>query len=203
MAAKSGADVHHGATRLLLGLFDAAAAGIADWSEFDSEAERLSIEVCGLSCEELRAIIESSTFEIPTPEHRRLHQEASAFVWWGRRGGLRILALYGRPYFSLLARFRWGQVPIRGPYPAPCREAKGGGSLRPAPVGEGHPLRPRGLRAVFGRRARRPRELRGGDRQGRRQHTGLSRRKWLGSTAPGRTDEGRKRIRDVRDRCVR
>jgi hypothetical protein len=30
IAAKSVADVHHGATRRLLGLFDAAAAGIAD-----------------------------------------------------------------------------------------------------------------------------------------------------------------------------
>jgi hypothetical protein len=35
-----------------------------------------------------------------------MHQEASDFVWWGRRGGLRTLVLYGRPYFSLLARFR-------------------------------------------------------------------------------------------------
>ena len=38
-----GAEVHHGAPRCLLGLFDAAAAGLADWSEFDAEAERLSI----------------------------------------------------------------------------------------------------------------------------------------------------------------
>lgn len=31
--------------RCLLGLLDAAAAGLADYSEFDAEAERLSIEV--------------------------------------------------------------------------------------------------------------------------------------------------------------
>jgi hypothetical protein len=49
MAAESGADIHHGAPRCLLGLFDAAAEGLADWSEFDAEAERLSIEVRGLS----------------------------------------------------------------------------------------------------------------------------------------------------------
>jgi hypothetical protein len=79
MAAESGADVHHGAPRCLLGLFDAAAGDLADWSEFDAEAERLSIEVRGLSREDLRALIESSTLEIPTPEHRRLHQEASDF----------------------------------------------------------------------------------------------------------------------------
>src|SRR5215208_3037317 len=45
-------------------------------------------------------------------------------------------------------------------------------------------LRPRRLRAVPGGRARGPRALRGGDRVGRRQHTGLGRRKWPGSTAP-------------------
>jgi hypothetical protein len=112
MGAKSGVDVHHGAPRCLLGLFDAAVGGLADWSEFDAEAERWGIEIRGLSREDLRALIESSTREIPTTEHRWLHQEASAFVWWGRRGGLRTLALYGRPYFSLLARFRWGHVPL-------------------------------------------------------------------------------------------
>jgi hypothetical protein len=59
------------------------------------------------------------------------------------------------------------------------------------------------LRAVFSRRTHRPRALLGGDREGRRQHTGLGRRKWPGSTAPSRTYGGRERIRDVRDRCVR
>jgi hypothetical protein len=112
MAAEDRVDVHHGAPRCLLGLFDAAAGGFADWSEFDAEAERWSIEVRVLSREDLSALIEGSTREIPTPEHHRLHQEASDFVWWGRRGGLRTLALYGRPYFSLLAGFRWGRVEL-------------------------------------------------------------------------------------------
>jgi hypothetical protein len=49
--------VHHGAPRWLLRLFDAAATGLADWPEFDAEAERLGIEVCGLSREDLRALI--------------------------------------------------------------------------------------------------------------------------------------------------
>jgi hypothetical protein len=66
MAAESGADVHHGAPHFLLGLFDAAAAGLADWSEFDAEAERLSIEVRGISREDLTMLIEGSTFEIST-----------------------------------------------------------------------------------------------------------------------------------------
>jgi len=103
MAAESGSDVHHGAPRCLLGRFDAAARGLADWSEFDAEAERLSIEVRGLSREDLRALIKSFTRQILTTEHRRLHQQEGDFVRWGRRGGRRPLVLYGRPYFSLLA----------------------------------------------------------------------------------------------------
>jgi hypothetical protein len=60
MAAEAGAYVHHSAPRWLLGLFDAA-GGFADCSEFDAEAERLSIEVRGLSREDLAALIEGST----------------------------------------------------------------------------------------------------------------------------------------------
>ena len=57
MAAESRVDVHHGAPRCLLGIFDAEAGGPADWSEFDGEAERLSIEDRGLSHEGLAALI--------------------------------------------------------------------------------------------------------------------------------------------------
>jgi hypothetical protein len=70
--------------------------------------ERWGIEVRGLSREELRALIAGSTCEIPTTEHRTLHQDASHFVRWGRRGGRRTLGLYGRPYCLLLASLRWG-----------------------------------------------------------------------------------------------
>ncbi len=112
MAAEARADVHHGAPRCLFGIFDAAATGLVDCSEFDAEAERLSIEVRGISREDLTALTEGSTRQIPTTEHRKLHQEASDFVRWGKRGGRRTLALYGRPYFSLLARFRWGRVQL-------------------------------------------------------------------------------------------
>ena len=87
MAAESGADVHHRTPRYLLGLFDAAAEGFADWSELGAEAERLSMEVRVLSREGQGALIDSSTREIPVTEHRTLHQEASDFVRWGRRGG--------------------------------------------------------------------------------------------------------------------
>jgi hypothetical protein len=86
MAAESGADVHHDAPRCLLGLFDAATTGLADWSAFDEEAARWGIEVRGLSREDLSALIAGSTLEIPTTEHRTLHQEASDFVWWAGAG---------------------------------------------------------------------------------------------------------------------
>jgi hypothetical protein len=133
MAAEARADVHHGASRCLLGLFDAAATGLADWSEFDAEAERLSIEVLGFSREDLSALIESSTLEIPTTEHRRLHQEASAFVRWGRRGGRRTLALYGRPHFSLLAHLRWGRVQLEALIEHRAGSLKGAGRCDPLP----------------------------------------------------------------------
>ena len=74
MAALARDDVHEGAPRCLLGLFDA-------------EAERLSIEVRGISREDLTMLIEGSTFEISTTEHRRSHKKASDFARWGRRGG--------------------------------------------------------------------------------------------------------------------
>ena len=109
----TGADVHHGAPRCLLGLFDAATGGLVARSEFDAEGERWRIEVRRLSRGDRIALIESSTREIPTTEHRNLHQEAGDFVRWGRRGGRNTLVLYGRPYFSLLARFRWGHVELR------------------------------------------------------------------------------------------
>ena len=112
MAAEARSDFHHFAPRCLLGLIDAAAEGLADWSEFDTGAEPLGIEGRGLSREGLTALIADSTREIPTTEHRTLHQEASDFVRWGRRGGRRTLALYDRSYFSLLARFRWGRVQL-------------------------------------------------------------------------------------------
>ncbi len=112
MAAEDRVDVHHGAPRYLLGLFDAAATGLADWPEFDEEAEPWDVEVRRLSREDLTALIEGSTREIPTTELRKLHQEASDFVRWGRRGGRRTLAHYSRPYFSLLASFRWGCVEL-------------------------------------------------------------------------------------------
>ena len=112
MAAEARTDVHHRVPCCLLWLFDAAAEGLAPWSEFDREAGRWGVEARGLTREDLAALVEGSTCEIPTEAHRRLHQDAGDFVRWGRRGGRRTLALYGQLYFSLLARFRWGRVEV-------------------------------------------------------------------------------------------
>jgi hypothetical protein len=112
MAAEAMTDVHQGAPRCLLGLFDVATGGLAEGSEFDAGADRWGIDARGLYREGLAALIAGSTHEIPATEHRRLHQEEGDFVRWDRRGGRRTLALYGRPYFSLLARLRWGRATL-------------------------------------------------------------------------------------------
>jgi hypothetical protein len=53
-------------------------------------------------------------------------------VRWGRRGDRRTLALYGRPYFSLLARLRWGRIDVEALIEHRGRSLRGGGSQRPA-----------------------------------------------------------------------
>ena len=78
MAAEAGAEVQHGAPRCLLRLLDVAAGGIADWSEFDAEAERWGIEVRGLSRQGLTALINSSQLEL----RRYIRRDGSA----GERG---------------------------------------------------------------------------------------------------------------------
>lgn len=103
--------IHHGAARCLLSLYDRAVEGCGPWSDFDTEAGRWGVDYC-VSREVLAAMVEGSTCELPAADHRRLHRDAGDFARWGWRGGLRTLALYGRPYFSLLARLRWGRVEI-------------------------------------------------------------------------------------------
>jgi hypothetical protein len=53
---------------------------------------------------------------------------------WGRREGRRALALYGRLYFSLLARFRWGRIQLEALIEHRAGSSKGAGRCDPAPV---------------------------------------------------------------------
>jgi hypothetical protein len=64
----------------LLRLFDAAGS-FTDWSEFDAKAGRHSIEVRGISREDLTVQIESSIFEIPsTPGSVAVSSRSGAVV---------------------------------------------------------------------------------------------------------------------------
>ena len=58
--------------------------------------------------DELAALIDASTVPLERDEHRREH--INDFVQWGRRGGLCTLGRYGRAWFALLARRRWGKI---------------------------------------------------------------------------------------------
>ncbi len=63
-----------------------------------------------ISRDDLAGLIEASAVPIPATAHRCHHSEAGDFSRWGRQGGLATLMLYGRPWFSLLGRRRWGRV---------------------------------------------------------------------------------------------
>jgi hypothetical protein len=117
MVAEAGADVHHRVPRCLLGLFDTV-AGASPAGR--SSTQKLSVGASRSAALPRRPEGADQELYPPDPyhgasqmEHRTLHQEASNFVWWGRREDLRTLALYGRPYFSLLARLRWGVLSSR------------------------------------------------------------------------------------------
>jgi hypothetical protein len=107
-------EVHHRLPCCLLGYFDRAREGDLDgqglqrWFDWE-EAFRYRVDPA-ISRKEHSSLIASSAARIPATEHRTVHQEASDFVRWGRRGGLRTLALYGQLYFSLLADLRWGRI---------------------------------------------------------------------------------------------
>ena len=109
------AHVHHRVPRCLLRSFDRAhqgeldAAGLQAWLDWEEEAFRYRVDP-DISRVDLVGLIESSAASILAVEHRCYHSEAGDFSRWGRQGGLTTLALYGRPWFSLLGRRRWGRV---------------------------------------------------------------------------------------------
>ena len=106
-------EVHHEVPRCLLRLRERAEAagltgeGIELALEYEHEARRWGVDP-DLSREELAALVEDSTVEIPGDEHREAHAED--FARWGRRGGLKTVRRYGTAWFSLLARRRWERI---------------------------------------------------------------------------------------------
>ena len=110
-------EVHHRVPRCLLSFHDRFAAGGLDgeglqsWFDWEEEAFRCGVDP-DVTREELELLIEASASSVPASAHRSCHSRGGDFARWGRRGGLRTLALYGRPYFALLARLRWGRVEI-------------------------------------------------------------------------------------------
>lgn len=115
MAAHAGVELHHRIPRCLISLHDRAngaqldGAGVEAWLEFEHEAARYGVGV-EISREDLAELVEASTVLVPAEEHRRGHSEASDFVRWGRRGGLRTLEKYGHAWFAMLGRRRHGRV---------------------------------------------------------------------------------------------
>ena len=117
MAATSTArrEVHHRVPRCLLKVYDRGHGpglepeDLQAWFEWEEEAFRYEVDP-DVSREVLVTLIEGSTVELEAEEHRVGHSAAGDFVRWGRLGGLETSRRYGRPWFSLLGRRRWGRV---------------------------------------------------------------------------------------------
>lgn len=86
-------------------------AALQAWFDYEEECYRCGVSP-DLSREELQEAIDNSTVELTRAEHR---QEIHAADWprWGRRGGLRVLELYGATYFKHLAHLRWNRITSR------------------------------------------------------------------------------------------
>ena len=119
MAATSTAryEIHHRIPRCLLKAYDRGhgpgleSEDLQTWFDWEEEAFRYRVNP-DISREELAALIEASTVELEGKEHRTSHSAAGDFVRWGRLGGLETFRRYGRPWFSLLGRKRWGHVSV-------------------------------------------------------------------------------------------
>lgn len=107
--------IHHRIPRRLLKVYDRGHGpglepeDLQSWLEWEEEAFRYRVDP-DISREDLAALIDGSTVEIGGKEHRASHSAAGDFARWGRLGGLETLRRYGRPWFSLLGRRRWGRV---------------------------------------------------------------------------------------------
>jgi hypothetical protein len=108
-------EVHHRVPCCLLGYFDRAREGDLDgtglqtWFDWEEEAFRYGVDP-DISRKELSSLIASSAAKIPALDHSAVHSVAGDFARWGRLGGLQTLRRYGRLWFSLLGRRRWGHI---------------------------------------------------------------------------------------------
>jgi hypothetical protein len=107
-------EVHHRVPRCLLGLRERAGANseldgesLQAWLDWELEAARYGVDP-EVSRDRLAELVEGSTIEMGTDEHREEHAED--FARWGRRGGLATLRRYGSAWFSLLAKRRWRKI---------------------------------------------------------------------------------------------
>ena len=108
-------EVHHRIPRCLLGFYDRFAAanldceGLQAWVVWEGEAFRYGVNP-DVSREKLELQIGASASPVPRAAHRSGHSRGGDFARWGRRGGLRTLALYGRGWFVILASRRWEKI---------------------------------------------------------------------------------------------
>lgn len=108
-------EVHHRVPRCLLKVYDRGHGpglepeDLQAWFEWEEEAFRYQVDT-DIYREQLAELIEGSTVELEGKEHRASHSVVGDFARWGRLGGLETLRRYGRPWFSLLGRRRWGRV---------------------------------------------------------------------------------------------
>ena len=107
-------ELHHGVPGCLLRLRDRAderteidGEGIQRWMDWECEALLYGIDP-DTPREELAAMVEGFTVEIPRTEHREIH--AGDFARWGRRGGLATAKRNGTAWMALLARRRWERI---------------------------------------------------------------------------------------------
>jgi hypothetical protein len=109
------AEVHHGIPRCLLAMREQAdscadplsAEALALWMDYECEALLFGVDP-DTPRDELAAMIDGSTVEIPRADHREVH--AGDFARWGRLGGLATARRYGTAWMALLARRRWEKI---------------------------------------------------------------------------------------------
>ena len=114
-SAAAAEEVHYAIPRCLLAMRDRAdscadplsAEALALWMDYECEALRFGVDP-DTPRDELAAMVEGSTVEIPRSEHREVH--AGDFARWGRRGGLATARRYGTAWMALLARRRWERI---------------------------------------------------------------------------------------------